>query len=88
MFRSSMKRSTSSAVALVMTATALLFTPFEAGATVSSDPKDSNVRGVVTVADEFDELREKYKVMLTGGTAYSLADPDIAGRIAEITDTA
>ncbi|NLP82489.1 hypothetical protein HF576_01375 [Microbacterium sp. CFH 90308] len=71
-----------------MTATALIFTPFEAGASVSSDPKDSNVRGVVTVADEFDELREKYKVMLTGGTAYSLADPDIAGRIAEITDIA
>lgn len=88
MFRSSMKRSMSSAVALVMTATALFFTPFEAGASVSSDPKDSNARGVVTVADEFDELREKYKVMLTGGTAYSLADPDIAGRIAEITDTA
>ncbi|MDF2989793.1 MAG: hypothetical protein K0S37_307, partial [Microbacterium sp.] len=88
MFRNSMKRTTSSAVALVMTAATLLLTPLEAGASVSADPKGGHHRGAVTVADEFDELREKYKVMLTGGTAYSLADPDIAGRIAEITDTA
>lgn len=52
---------------------ALLLTPFDARA---------------SVADEFDELREKYKIMLTGGSEYSLSDPDIAERIVGIAETA
>ncbi|MFC4103411.1 polysaccharide lyase family 8 super-sandwich domain-containing protein [Paenibacillus xanthanilyticus] len=39
-------------------------------------------------ADEFDTLREKYKVMLNGGTTYPLSDPDIAARVDAITVTA
>lgn len=42
----------------------------------------------VSAADEYDALREKWKVMLTGGTSFSTSDPDIAAQIAAITATA
>lgn len=41
-----------------------------------------------SVADEFDELREKHVTMLTGGTTYDVADPEIAARLAQIASTA
>ena len=88
MFRHSTKIATSSTVAIALIATALLLTPFDARASAAPQTTMSGLQEVSTFADEFDELREKYKVMLTGGTAYSLSDPDIAARIVEITDTA
>lgn len=39
-------------------------------------------------ADEYDNLREVWKEMITGGTSYNEADPDIAARITEIVTTA
>src|SRR5690554_586762 len=43
---------------------------------------------VASAADEYDDLREKWKVILTGGTAYNPADPRIAARIAKIDNEA
>jgi hypothetical protein len=43
---------------------------------VSLVPIDS-----VSAADEYDGLRDKWKETLTGGTAYSVSDPDIAPKI-------
>lgn len=88
MFRIAMKRATSSTVALVMITTALLLTPFDARAVANPQTTVSGVQEVVATGDEFDMLRAKHKTMLTGGTAYSLSDPDIAARIVQITDTA
>jgi hyaluronate lyase len=88
MFTISMKRATSSTIALVMMTTALLLTPFDARAGAAPQKEASRLQGVATTGDEFDELREKYKTMLTGGTAYSVSDPDIAARIVKITVTA
>lgn len=42
----------------------------------------------VKAADEYDTLRDKYKLMLTGGTTYDPSDPKIAARIHSITVTA
>nr|AAG42262.1 putative xanthan lyase XalB precursor [Paenibacillus alginolyticus] len=39
-------------------------------------------------ADEFDAMRDKWKVTLTGGTAYNPLDPAIAAQITAITDEA
>lgn len=41
-----------------------------------------------SAADEFDTLRSKWKVMLTGGTSYNTSDPNIAAAISRITNTA
>ncbi|SDC63036.1 hyaluronate lyase, partial [Paenibacillus sp. cl123] len=41
-----------------------------------------------SAADEFDDLRARWKEMITGGTAYNPLDPDIAGKITAITATA
>jgi hyaluronate lyase len=38
-----------------------------------------------SAADEFDNLREKWKVTLTGGTSYNPLDPDIAAQIVALT---
>ncbi|NQX58638.1 polysaccharide lyase family 8 super-sandwich domain-containing protein [Paenibacillus qinlingensis] len=38
-----------------------------------------------SAADEFDSLREKWKVTLTGGTSYNPLDPDIAAQIVALT---
>jgi hypothetical protein len=37
--------------------------------------------GRALAAGEFDDLRAKWKEMLTGGTAYNASDPDIAAKI-------
>ncbi|MDR6550787.1 polysaccharide lyase family 8 super-sandwich domain-containing protein [Paenibacillus qinlingensis] len=42
----------------------------------------------VSAADEYDTLRDKWKEMLTGGTAYNPLDPDIAAQITALTATA
>ncbi|MBD0380906.1 polysaccharide lyase family 8 super-sandwich domain-containing protein [Paenibacillus sedimenti] len=39
-------------------------------------------------SDEYDTLRDKWKVLLTGGTAYDSSDPDIASKIGQIVSTA
>ncbi|MGG1516148.1 polysaccharide lyase family 8 super-sandwich domain-containing protein [Paenibacillus oryzisoli] len=41
-----------------------------------------------SAADEYDGLRDKWKVMLTGGTSIATADPDIAAKITALTDEA
>ncbi|SDE70771.1 hyaluronate lyase, partial [Paenibacillus sp. UNCCL117] len=41
-----------------------------------------------SAADEFDTLRSKWKVMLTGGTSYNASDPNIAAAISRITAAA
>lgn len=87
MFKISMTSATKPTVALIVT-TALLFTPINARADVAPETNVGGFLSGATVADEFDGLREKYRTMLTGGTGYSLSDPDIAARIAQITDTA
>lgn len=38
-----------------------------------------------SAADEFDDMREKWKVTLTGGTAYNPLDPDIAAQLTALT---
>ncbi|MFS0724788.1 polysaccharide lyase 8 family protein [Paenibacillus sp. 1P07SE] len=42
----------------------------------------------VNAADEYDEMRTKWKLMITGGTSYNTSDPDIAPKIAAITSAA
>lgn len=42
----------------------------------------------VSAADEFDNMRNKWKEMITGGTAYNPLDPDIADIITERTEKA
>ncbi|MEK3885591.1 polysaccharide lyase family 8 super-sandwich domain-containing protein [Paenibacillus sp. PL2-23] len=42
----------------------------------------------VHAADEFDDLREKWKTTLTGGTGISASDPHIAARVVSITAVA
>ena len=87
MFGISMKRATSSTIALVLVTSAVLLTPFGARAAAPQTAAGGS-QEVATVVDEFDDLRQKYATMLTGGTDYSLSDPDIAARVAEITDRA
>ncbi|GAB3598030.1 hypothetical protein GCM10027408_12130 [Microbacterium tumbae] len=82
-----MRSAPKSTVAL-MVATALLITPIDARADVAPETRVSGFSADATVADEFDGLRDKYRTMLTGGTGYSLSDPDIAARVGQITDTA
>ncbi|MEK3722634.1 polysaccharide lyase 8 family protein [Paenibacillus sp. FSL H8-0034] len=41
----------------------------------------------VAAADQYDDLREKWKSFLTGGS-YSTSDPDVAAKITDITNTA
>jgi hyaluronate lyase len=41
-----------------------------------------------SAADEYDLLREKWKVTLTGGTDYDSLDPDIAAQITSLTEEA
>ncbi len=48
----------------------------------------SFAEGKALAAGEFDGLRAKWKEMLTGGTAYSTADPDIAAKIDAIESDA
>ncbi len=38
-----------------------------------------------SASDAYDDLREKYVEMLTGGTSYNTSDPDIAAKISVIT---
>nr|WP_201468543.1 polysaccharide lyase family 8 super-sandwich domain-containing protein [Microbacterium hydrocarbonoxydans] len=83
----SMKSATRTAVAW-MVSTALLLAPLDARADVNPESNISGFSADAAAADEFDELRQKYRTMLTGGTEYSLSDPDIAARVAQITDTA
>jgi len=40
-----------------------------------------------SAADEYDGLRDKWKVMLTGGTSYDTNDTDIASRVASISSS-
>jgi hyaluronate lyase len=39
-------------------------------------------------ADAYDTVRDKWLTMMTGGTTYNTADPDIAARITSITNSA
>ncbi|WP_067196463.1 polysaccharide lyase family 8 super-sandwich domain-containing protein [Microbacterium sp. XT11] len=87
MFRISMKGALSASAVLMVT-TALLLTPVDARADMPHSTSVVGPAAEVGVADAFDELREKYRTMLTGGTGYSLSDPDIAARVVQITDAA
>ncbi|WNR45684.1 polysaccharide lyase family 8 super-sandwich domain-containing protein [Paenibacillus roseipurpureus] len=42
----------------------------------------------VQAADQYDTIRDKWKVMLTGGTGISITDTDIAAKITAITNQA
>ena len=55
------------------------------GDTATSAPVDIRVTGA---PDEFDELRQRWFDVLTGGNAHDLGDPDIAARVAGINGTA
>lgn len=54
----------------------------------SSAPISMEVITKPRLADEFDVLREKWKLQLTGGILYDLNDPDINARIAAIDSDA
>ncbi|MCS5729386.1 polysaccharide lyase beta-sandwich domain-containing protein [Herbiconiux moechotypicola] len=82
-----MTRAAGGAAAVAMLTTALLLAPLGARADAAPGTPTGGVR-VVETPDEFDELRERYATMLTGGAAYDPTDPDIAARITEITDAA
>ncbi|MEK3884968.1 polysaccharide lyase family 8 super-sandwich domain-containing protein [Paenibacillus sp. PL2-23] len=43
---------------------------------------------VVSAADEYDGLRDKWTEMLNGGSSYNTLDTDISAKITEITNTA
>lgn len=47
-----------------------------------------NVANKVNAADVYDDLRLKYKDMITGGTAYDVNDPVVLDKISSITSTA
>lgn len=88
MFGISMKKATSSTVAVVTITAALVLHPFDSRAGAVPLATVSEVQEGATSASEFDVLRQKYATVLTGGTAYSLSDPDIAAKIVTITDSA
>ena len=50
---------------------------------VTGAPPAAAGPGAQRVADEFDALREKWKVLLDGGSGYDPADPDIAPKLAD-----
>jgi hyaluronate lyase len=56
------------------------------GDVATSAPVDIRVTG--GTPDEFDTLRARWFTLITGGTNYSLADPDIAARVSNITSAA
>lgn len=56
------------------------------GETAVSSPVDVRVTG--GAPDEFDTLRERWRLLTTGGAGYNLADPEIANRVTAITNGA
>lgn len=90
MFGTSFTRATTSTVALAMITGALVLQPSDARAAAPAAPPAaafSSALSSTTTASEFDTLRQKYAVMLAGGSTFDASDADIAARITRITAT-
>jgi len=88
MFTHSMRRATTTTVALAMITGALVAFPSDARASTAATTAVAGVTASVGTAAEFVTLRERYAAMLTGGASFTTTDPDISARIAGITASA